>query len=566
MTATKKKPATTEQDYATISEGEVQSIPIERITIDNRNDRDLEAVDKEAIRQLAESIGTFGLQQPVGVVGAELGTYRLIFGHRRLEAVKSLGWENIQARVMFGLDDRVVQEIRAVENLQRQDLNYVEEAFAVAGMVEAYEDAHTTEAQGKQLRDAAIAHVARRVGKSEQWVRDRAFLSRASPKVREFCRDGSLPFPHAREIVKLTSHERQDEVAEQAREGRARWQGGKPNPEEPPMPIDELRKLVGKSLFSLTQVPWKLEVPFAGQPACERCPRNSANQTGLFEHAAPNKGTGYQSTYKEPAVGICTDASCFKVKEQAHRAAVRQAANAVLKEAEGKKAPPVPEFIKPSQVRDEIKDKKERAKERAAAAGKPKPEKPAHSTSYYDSPQYKQMEKFKNARAAWSAPLMKAMTAAVKGDPVLGLALNALGRTRTTLACQDDLDYHGRVKQRAKILTPQACKDLVALAIPMKSLGQLEALLKSIELTNERQHDLDYTGPNWDFDECVGVFEAACEAMGIPVPKPRPNLDKYLAKVKAVTPEPKKGKPAAAKPKGKKKAAAAAVQEVDDAD
>lgn len=561
--AAKKKSTTIKQDHAMINEGDVRSIPVDSIVIDHRNGRDPEAVDTIAIRELAHSIGLYGLQQPVGVAVSEDGKYRLIFGHRRLEAVKSLGWVNVQARVMAGIDDDVVQEIRAVENLQRQDLNYVEEAFAVAAMVEAFEDQVRSTgriSEDKYIRNEAVSHVASRVGKPEQWVRDRMFLARASTKVRAFCRDGSLPFPHAREIVKLTSQERQDEVAVLARAGRARWQGGKPNPEEPPMPIDELRKLVGKSLFSLAQVPWRLEVPFAGTVACDRCPKNSANQTGLFEHAAPNKGTGYQSTYKEPAVGICTDAGCFNAKAAEHRKAVRQAATAVLKEQEGKKAPPAPEFIKPSQVKDEVKDRAARAKERAAAPGKPKPQKPASSTAYYDTPEYKAAEKFKNAQRAWSAPLLKAMTAAVKGDPILGLALNALGHTDAAIQCQHDIDYKCEVKRRAKILTPQACKDLVATAIPMKSLGQLEALLRSITLSNERQHDLDYNGPEWDFDECVGVFEAACEAMGIPVPKPRPNLDEYLANVKAPTPAAKDQKPA----KGKKAKAAAASEDGDE--
>lgn len=594
-TATKKvktsTPAAIDQDHARPIEGIMASVPVSRIDIDNRNDRDVEAIDKEAIRQLAESIGLHGLQQPLGVVNKPDGRYRLVFGHRRLEAVKSLGWEEVDCRVMGRLDDDVIQEIRAVENLQRQDLNYVEEAFAVAGMVQSFEDIKfgQNEANDKDLRDKAIAHVAKHIGKTEQWVRDRSFLSRASTKVRAFCRDGSLPFPHAREIVKLTSEERQDEVAELARAGRARWQGGKPDPLEPPMPIDELRKLVGKNLFSLAQVPWKLDVPFAGAMPCDRCTKNSANQTGLFEHAAPNKGTGYQSTYKEPAAGICTDAACFKAKEIEHRKAVRAAAGKFLKQPKPIKdiraskttggneithgklpaASPasvsqfVPDFVAPAAVVREIKDREARVKERAAAAGKPAPKKSGSKyTTYMDQPGYKAKSKYDAALDKWSKSAKEAMRAQCKGDPILGLSLSLLSFNKAALATQDDVDYTGKLKKTGKRLTPNACADVVARAIPMKTLAQLSVLAGEVEDT-----DVDLDGPQHNFQKCRGVFEATCTALGIPLGGPRPEFAEYLAMetgsaaAKAAAKKPAKG------PKGKKdKASKSAGEEVDDAD
>jgi len=323
--------------------GDELTVKLEELWVDNENDRLQDRVDPASIDGLAQSISRFGLQQAIQVTrfGAPEGKWRVVFGHRRLMAVRRIGAGTIAAVPAEYRDEHQIAEARATENVQRQDLHFMEEAIAVSRLLDTFAARHPPGAATYQDASAedkrrAVREVAERLAKPEQWVRDRAFLARLDGKTRELVLDGKLPLGHAREIAKLADPRARDELAGRAAAGGKRYEFGAAS--EEPMPIEDLREQVSKSLFSLAQVPWKMDVGFAGCPACVDCPSNSANNPGLFEHGTRFSQDRDQARRahgglgkKEPTDGVCTNHVCFGKKNAAAGQAVARAASAVSK-------------------------------------------------------------------------------------------------------------------------------------------------------------------------------------------------------------------------------------------
>src|SRR5665811_993461 len=105
----------------------LKEIPLNRIQSNRFQPR--KDFNPEELRELKESLATSGLLQPITVrrAGAEAEAYELIAGERRLRAASDLGWTTISA-VVKDLDDRELLGLALVENLQRSDLNAIEEA------------------------------------------------------------------------------------------------------------------------------------------------------------------------------------------------------------------------------------------------------------------------------------------------------------------------------------------------------------------------------------------------------------------------------------------------------
>ena len=324
--------AAVERGPAKTDEGDVQMLEIASIHTDLRNDRLIN--EDESLRELAGSMRERGLLEPVVVGKLEMsdgGTIlRLVAGHRRLAAARLLGWTTIRAVVRAYITDDDLQLDRAIENVHRLELNPIEEAYAVGGMIDAAmgpaRQAIADEALKRgtlaaddpsdvrleaAVRKRAIEIVAGRLGKSVTWVSDRSLLSRLAGKARDLVLESRLPMAHAREICKVADPARRNELA--AKYAAADKPGARPGD------FGELRSEVAGCIMSLAQVPWKLDVPFAGAPACEACPKNSANIPRLFEHHQPCQ-PGYHgpgAVYKEPAAGVCTDRTCFGEKSAA---------------------------------------------------------------------------------------------------------------------------------------------------------------------------------------------------------------------------------------------------------
>ena len=147
--------------------------------------------DEEALNELADSIRPHGILQPrsVRLVG---GGYELIAGERRLRAGMKAGLTEIPCIVMT-MDERESGVVALVENLQRQDLDFVEEARGISRLME--------------LCSLSQEQAARMLGKSQSAVANKLRILRHSPEVLQALREGGLTERHARALLKVPREE-----------------------------------------------------------------------------------------------------------------------------------------------------------------------------------------------------------------------------------------------------------------------------------------------------------------------------------------------------------------------
>ena len=146
---------------------------------------------EDALAELAESIRQHGILQPLSVRRVGAG-YELIAGERRLRAAELAGLTEIPCIVMT-MDDRESGMAAMVENLQRQDLDFVEEAQAIAFLMEKW-----------SLSQEQIAKI---MGKSQSAIANKLRILRHSGAVLQALRDGGLTERHARALLKLNTEE-----------------------------------------------------------------------------------------------------------------------------------------------------------------------------------------------------------------------------------------------------------------------------------------------------------------------------------------------------------------------
>lgn len=279
-------------------------IDLDLVDLDERTHRD--EPTKEEIGALAESIRRNGLMQPIGVVKADGDRYRLVWGHRRLLALRALGMTETVAVVCVG-SEVVVQDLRAAENFDRDDLHPLEIARAIACMVEAHAEA------GNESQ--AVAVIAARLGRSEAWVRSHMVLTRLQGEARELTAAGHLPLRYAREIAKLASEDAQTRIAQGC--FRSDWTGRKRALDTTRVgaTFEQVRRRVQAELRSLRGVGWELDEPFGGGPACSTCPSNSVNTGGLFDAEGDTP----------PERATCLNGKCYEAKERAVRLSIDRA-------------------------------------------------------------------------------------------------------------------------------------------------------------------------------------------------------------------------------------------------
>lgn len=174
----------------------VQRLPIAKV--EPREGQPRTVFDEEALSELSESIREYGLLMPVTVRKLDSGYYQLIAGERRWRAARMAGLTEIPARVIEA-DDRLATELALVENLQREDLNPVEEAQGYRTLMEDY---------GLTQDEAA-----QRVGKSRPAVANALRLLSLAPEVLQFVEQGLLSAGHARALVPVKPEELQIDAA-----------------------------------------------------------------------------------------------------------------------------------------------------------------------------------------------------------------------------------------------------------------------------------------------------------------------------------------------------------------
>ncbi len=146
---------------------------------------------QEALEELAESIGRHGILQPLSVRRVE-NCYELIAGERRLRAAQMAGLTEIPCIIM-NMDDRESGMAAMVENLQRQDLDFIEEAWGISHLMERW--------------DMSQEQAAKLLGKSQSAVANKLRILRHSQGVLTAIREANLTERHARALLKLPTEQ-----------------------------------------------------------------------------------------------------------------------------------------------------------------------------------------------------------------------------------------------------------------------------------------------------------------------------------------------------------------------
>ena len=150
--------------------------------------------EPEALRELAESIGRYGILQPLTVRHGEDG-YELIAGERRLRAAKLAGLREVPCLAVRS-DEEESALLSLIENLQRQDLHYMEEAAAIASLIRRY--------------DLSQQQAAEKLGRSQSAVANKLRLLQLTGDQRQFVLDNNLTERHARAVLRLPENRRSE--------------------------------------------------------------------------------------------------------------------------------------------------------------------------------------------------------------------------------------------------------------------------------------------------------------------------------------------------------------------
>ena len=151
--------------------------------------------DPDALADLADSIREHGIIQPLTVRKLQSGYYQIIAGERLWRAARMAGLTQVPA-IVIEADDRKAMELAMIENLQREDLNPIEEAEGYQTLMESY--------------NMTQEEAAGRVGKSRSAVANALRLLKLCPPVRAMVEDGRLSGGHARTLLPLSAQQQEE--------------------------------------------------------------------------------------------------------------------------------------------------------------------------------------------------------------------------------------------------------------------------------------------------------------------------------------------------------------------
>jgi ParB/RepB/Spo0J family partition protein len=173
---------------------------VELVKIDEPTHQLREAINEEAIGELADSMAAEGLHQPIGLVGpSATGRYGVIWGHRRFMAATLLRWTTISARVLPSGTDTLLAAVS--ENLQRADLSPLEEGHAIQRFIE---------------RGDSLAGIARLFRRSSSWVQSRLDLLNLPEDLQSAIRQRSIPLSVADVLRRIDNDDYRAQLVEEA--------------------------------------------------------------------------------------------------------------------------------------------------------------------------------------------------------------------------------------------------------------------------------------------------------------------------------------------------------------
>ncbi len=184
--------ATPEEEKVSYSDAQIQEIEIVKVVPNPYQPRKL--FKPEALQELADSIREHGVIQPIVVTETATG-YEIVVGERRFRASQLAGLTKIPAIVKKTLHDQTKLEVALIENIQRQELNAIEEAQAYDRLIKAF---NMTQEQ-----------VARKVGKSRPAITNTLRLLNLPAEIQRGVIEGKISEGHARAILGLPDIEKQ---------------------------------------------------------------------------------------------------------------------------------------------------------------------------------------------------------------------------------------------------------------------------------------------------------------------------------------------------------------------
>lgn len=172
----------------------VLELPLEQISPNPFQPR--KEFDELELKELAKSISSFGVIQPIIVRKSKQG-FQLVAGERRYRACKLIGRQQIPA-IVQDIDDQSMAAISLIENLQRKELNYFEEAIAYSTLLNRF--------------GLTQEELAQRVGKSQSAIANKLRLLKIAPEIRNLIITTTITERHARALLKLNTIEMQKEI------------------------------------------------------------------------------------------------------------------------------------------------------------------------------------------------------------------------------------------------------------------------------------------------------------------------------------------------------------------
>jgi ParB family chromosome partitioning protein len=179
--------------------GVVTNIPLDKIKPNRFQPRKDFDSNKQA--ELVESIKEGGLIQPIIVRKTE-GYYEILVGERRFKAIEKLGWETIPVIIHDSVDNETAMKMALIENIQREDLNPIEEANAYNRLLSEF--------------NLTQADVAAKVGKDRTSVTNSIRLLSLNDSIKNLIIDGKLSAGHGRALLAVTIENERDILAKQA--------------------------------------------------------------------------------------------------------------------------------------------------------------------------------------------------------------------------------------------------------------------------------------------------------------------------------------------------------------
>lgn len=174
---------------------EVIQLPVDKIQPNRFQPRTI--FKEEKIKELAQTINTHGMIQPIVVRKLDEEHFELIAGERRWRAIQTLGWEHVSA-IIREMSDAETASVALIENLQREELTVIEEALAYAKLLELH-----------SLTQEALAQ---RLGKNQSTIANKLRLLKLPEEVQQALMNKDITERHARALIKLKDTDKQLEV------------------------------------------------------------------------------------------------------------------------------------------------------------------------------------------------------------------------------------------------------------------------------------------------------------------------------------------------------------------